>query len=78
MRTTIDLPRDLRRKLIEEAAARNLRGFSRIVEEALRHYFGTRDESRKGAAARLKGSLADPEAEKERERLTEVRSNWRS
>jgi predicted nucleic acid-binding protein len=37
MRTTADLPADLRRKLAQEAAARNLEGYSRLVVEALRH-----------------------------------------
>lgn len=39
MRTTIEIPNDLRVRLVEEAARAGYRGFSPIIEEALRAYF---------------------------------------
>lgn len=44
MRTTIELPEDLRYQLLHEAARTGQRGFSHIVEEALRRYFSGRSE----------------------------------
>lgn len=44
MRTTIELPEDLRERLILEAARTGVRGFSGIVVEALRQYFSTYPE----------------------------------
>ena len=38
MRTTIELPDDLRRRVVSEATARNLRGFSQVIVDALRVY----------------------------------------
>ena len=77
MRTTIDLPLDLRRKLAEEAAARNLKGYSPVIVEALRAYFESRTASRPETVARLRGSLLSAEYESERERRDSLRGNWR-
>ena len=41
MRTTIDLPPELRQKLISEAASKNQKGYSNIIIEALNKYFKT-------------------------------------
>ena len=38
MRTTIELPDDLRQRVVSEAAARNLKGYSPVIV-ALRAYF---------------------------------------
>ena len=77
MRTTIDLPADLRRRLAEEAAARNLRGYSRVIVEALRAYFASRTATRAEVVVRLKGSLSAHDAEREKRRVEAVRKNWR-
>jgi hypothetical protein len=77
MRTTIDIPTELRKKLVEEAAARNLRGFSPVIVDALRLYFGGRRENRENTIERLRNSLNPEQMEQERARLSEVRGNWR-
>jgi hypothetical protein len=77
MRTTIDIPPELRKKLVEEAAARNLRGFSSLIVEALRLYFGRTNASRESVIEKLKGSMSREQLEEERTRLREVRDNWR-
>jgi len=78
MRTTIDIPPHLRQKLISEAAARHLKGFSNLVVEALEQYFakGTNND-RKETASRLKGCLNEAEYDDEMMRIQEARSNWR-
>ena len=77
MRTTIELPAALRRKLVTEAAARNIKGFSTIIAEALEEYFKKTDRKRTAVVAKLKGSLTSEEIRAERQRLAEGRRNWR-
>jgi len=77
MRTTIDLPNDLRQKLISESAARNLKGFSFIIVEALRNYFDIKKDSRKKSIQNLKGCLSEEEFLQETKRIKEGRANWR-
>ena len=77
MRTTVDIPQELRTKLIEEATSRNLRGFSPLIVEALRLYFNRQRRNRQKTIERLKGCLAAEQMEQERARLTAVRDNWR-
>ena len=78
MRTTIELPDDLRRRVVSEAAARDLRGYSQVIVDALRAYFDGRQDDRQSVVARARGSLDAQAAEVERRRLAEVRSNWRT
>lgn len=77
MRTTIDIPSHLRQKLISEAAARHLKGFSNLVVEALEQYFATGKNDRKKIVSQLKGCLKESEYNDEIKRLQETRSNWR-
>ena len=77
MRTTIELPNDLRQKLISESAARNLRGFSTIIVEALRNYFKKMENGRKKEIQSLKGCLNDEEYVQELKRVKNGRENWR-
>ena len=79
MRTTIELPDDLRQRIVSEAAARNLRGYSQVIVDALRHYFdGRLADRRDGVVARVRGSLSPQAAEMEDRRIAEVRANWRT
>ena len=78
MRTTIELPDDLRQRVVSEAAARNLRDYSRVIVDALRAYFDGRQDGRQSAVARVRGSLNRQADERERRRLTELRANWRT
>lgn len=79
MRTTIELPEDLRYQLLREAARTGQRGFSHIVTEALRQYFsgGSKQPSRDEAIEALFRS--DPGANKIYETEgREVRDRWRT
>lgn len=77
MRTTVDIPQNLRQKLIAEAARKNLKGFSPLVTEALRQYFSTETDSRDDVIANLRGCLSRKEAERDLMRIAEGRKNWR-
>ena len=77
MRTTIELPDDLRQRVVPEAAARNLRGYPQVIVDALRACFDGRQDDRQSAVARVRGSLDAQAAEVEARRLGEVRTNWR-
>jgi hypothetical protein len=77
MRTTVDIPSELRKKIVEEAASRNLRGFSPIIVEALRLYFSRQRRNRQRTIERLEGCVTPEQMEQERARLKEVRNNWR-
>ena len=77
MKTTIELPNDLRQKLITESAERNLRGFSPIIVEALRNYFKKMENGRKKEIPSLKGCLNDEEYVQELKRVKNGRENWR-
>ena len=77
MRTTIELPENLRQKLASEAVGRNKKGFSEIIVEALEEYFQKGNEKTKAVIKRLKGCLNEKEYRKEIMRLEEGRKNWR-
>ena len=78
MRTTIDVPVHIRQQLSQEAASRNLKGFSKIIVEALEKYFGSKTNDRKSTVARLKGSMSSAEYNKALKDLKEGRSQWRA
>ena len=79
MRTTIEIRDDLRGALLELAAKRGEKGFSRLVCEAIEDYVAAelrRDELRK-LALRTQGALTSEEAEELQERVTAIREVWR-
>ena len=79
MRTTIEIPDAIRARLLEIAAQRGEKGFSRIVEEALVRYLDAeadRVETIEAALATL-GSLTEAEAESMRDSIRELRATWR-
>ena len=53
MRTTVEIPDDLRLRLIEESARTGDRGYSGIVSRALREYF-----QRQGDPGRIRDQVA--------------------
>ncbi|TVR67245.1 MAG: hypothetical protein EA427_14400 [Spirochaetaceae bacterium] len=79
MRTTIELPEDLRYQLLHEAARTGQRGFSRIVEDALRRYFsgGSGQTGRDEQIEALYGADRAAKGLYEREDGT-VRDHWRT
>jgi hypothetical protein len=78
MRTTIDIPADLRKRLMDEASDRNLRGFSQVIVDALHAYFNRAGKSRDDIVGLLQGCLAAKQMEEERQRLRELRGNWKT
>jgi metal-responsive CopG/Arc/MetJ family transcriptional regulator len=79
MRTTIEIPDNLRAKLLKAAAERGEKGFSHIMEEALNIYFtetdSLRDKQRRAAA--LKGQMSKTDGEKLRVSTQAIRESWR-
>ena len=78
MRTTIDVPIHIRQQLSQEASSRNLKGFSKIIVEALEKYFYSKTNDRKNAIARLKGSMSLREHAKALKLIQEGRAKWRT
>jgi hypothetical protein len=78
MRTTIELPSDIRQKLIAEVAVRNLKGFSSIIVEALEIYLGSTLERRKEEVNQLYGCMDPSDYRRERAALTRRRKQWRT
>lgn len=79
MRTTIEIRDDHRAALLELAARRGEKGFSRLVEEAIEVYLEAerrREEERK-RALRVRGALGDEETKALRERVSKIREVWR-
>ncbi|HJS42801.1 MAG TPA: ribbon-helix-helix protein, CopG family [Gemmatimonadales bacterium] len=80
MRTTIELPDELRAKLLELAARRGEKGFSALVTEAVARYVA--DESRRADRVReavsTLGSLDDAAAAALEASIRELRATWRS
>jgi metal-responsive CopG/Arc/MetJ family transcriptional regulator len=79
MRTTVELPDEIRAKLLEMAARRGERGFSGIVEEALERYLAEEERRREraDAARSVLGTLDDEEAEALLESVRRLRDRWR-
>jgi metal-responsive CopG/Arc/MetJ family transcriptional regulator len=79
MRTTIDIPDDLRGKLLELAARRGEKGFSGLVAEAVARYLA--DEAarveRVRAAVGVLGTLDDAAAAALEASVQELRGRWR-
>lgn len=79
VRTTVEIPDDLRARLLEIAARRGLKGFSVLVEEALVLYLGEleRREQLTSRAMALIGSLSEEEAEALESSVSRARRSWR-
>lgn len=79
MRTTIELPDELRAELVALAARRGEKGYSRIVQEAVVQYLAGQD-GRVGLTARAKraiGALGESEADALEAAAAKVRRQWR-
>jgi metal-responsive CopG/Arc/MetJ family transcriptional regulator len=78
MRTTIEIPDELRAKLLELAARRGLSGYSTIVQEALEHYLSSAlGDVRRRRALDALGSLSAKDASELRESVLALRQRWR-
>jgi hypothetical protein len=79
MRTTIEIKPEHRARLLELAARRGHKGFSKIVEEALDAYLKAQAagiQTRKRARL-LQGALSAKEARALRDATVEIRASWR-
>jgi metal-responsive CopG/Arc/MetJ family transcriptional regulator len=78
MRTTVELSDDLIAALHALAVRKGYRGYSRIMEEAVKHYL--RDHEKKEGAwsvlMKMRGSWSAEEASETRKKLEEIRENW--
>ncbi len=79
MRTTIEISPEHRARLMELAARRGEKGFSKLVQQALDAYLRsqTGEEEKRRRALMLKGALDSREAERLRETMREIRESWR-
>ncbi len=79
MRTTIEIADEHRARLVELAARRKEKGFSRIVSEAIEQYLEALDRaaSDRRKALKLRGSLSPEQAERLETETTRIRSCWR-
>jgi len=79
MRTTIELKNESRAKLLEVAATRGEKGFSRLINEAVDLYLKTAaaDRERRRAALSLRGRLGNEEARALRTATAALRESWR-
>jgi predicted transcriptional regulator len=78
MRTTIDLSDDHRSALHSLAAGRGLRGYSKLIQEAIDFYIKEKVKGRDGVKRllKMKGTWNEEEAKKFKKRLEEIRRNW--
>ncbi|MEO9255601.1 MAG: type II toxin-antitoxin system VapB family antitoxin [Tepidiformaceae bacterium] len=81
MRTTVEIDDELRAKLMALAAARGEKGFSRIVNEAVRNYVEDLESDDRQQRLReihaLWGSIAGEDAEHMRAVVKDLRESWR-
>ncbi|MGH7894989.1 MAG: hypothetical protein ACREQL_09985 [Candidatus Binatia bacterium] len=79
MRTTIEIDDVHRGKLLELAARRGEKGFSRIIAEAIESYLKSvkRSESVRRDALKLQGAFSPNEADRLRVATSEIRRSWR-
>ena len=79
MRTTIELPDAQRARLLDLAARRGEKGFSRLIQEAVERLLADHDsrKSRTDAALALQGSMDSKAADELEASVTRVRSTWR-
>ncbi len=78
MRTTIEISDKHRSILLSLAAEKGLRGYSRIVAEALDYYIENRyaNANAKRKMLDMKNTWALGEAEETKQQLNDLRKNW--
>ncbi len=79
MRTTIELSNDRRSSLHSLAAQRGLRGYSKLIEEAVDLYIQekTLGRSKVEHLLKMRGTWNKEEARRFRKKLGEIRKNWK-
>jgi metal-responsive CopG/Arc/MetJ family transcriptional regulator len=79
MRTTIEMKAEHRARLLELAARRGEKGFSRLVADAIQAYLDRETDGQKARrkALAMRGTLSAKEANRLRRHVTGLRENWR-
>ena len=79
MRTTVEISPEQRARLMELAARRGEKGFSKLVQQALDAYLRSQagEEDKRRRALMLKGTLDSREAGRLRAATREIREFWR-
>ena len=82
MRTTIEIDEEVRAALIQRAAERGERGYSEIINEILKRYFGLEEQALREERARsieeLSGSISEKTAQQMHEAIARSRRQWRT
>jgi predicted DNA-binding protein len=80
MRTTIELSDDHRSALHSLAARRGLRGYSKLIQEAIDFYI--KEKAKRGDSVRLllrmRGTWSEEGVKRFRKKLEEIRRNWKN
>jgi hypothetical protein len=79
MRTTVEITEIQRARLLELAARRGEKGFSKLVQAALDAYLeaeSSQDDLRRQALA-VRGALSDQDVDQLRDATREIRESWR-
>ena len=79
MRTTIEIRDEHQARLLDLAARRGDKGFSRIIAEAIESYLNARggEEERVRQALALRGVLSEARARGLLRRVQRLRASWR-
>ena len=79
MRTTIELSNDHRSSLHSLAARRGLRGYSKLIREAVDLYIQemTTKEGSAKHLLQMRGTWNKEDAQKFQKKLREIRKNWK-
>lgn len=79
MRTTIEIPDELRARLLAIAARRGENGFSHLVQEAIARYLDDleRQDERARKAKSAIGSLSERDAQVLEDSVRSLRGSWR-
>ena len=79
MRTTVEITAEYRTRLIEIAVRRGEKGFSTVLNEAIRTYLDVESERerRRSEVQALRGSLTEEEADALRANIRALRKTWR-
>jgi Arc/MetJ family transcription regulator len=79
MRTTIELSADLIAALHALAVKKGYRGYSKIMEEAVKRYLLDHEKKERSWSVlmKMRGSWNAEEAAETKKRLEEIRKNWR-
>jgi len=78
MRTTIEISDEHRGILLSLAAQKGLRGYSRIIQEAIDYYIEHKTQAmdKKKDILKMKGGWNQEETKKIRSNLESLRKNW--